>query len=117
MAEVSKSAIVSHAFADLGERCSFCGQLVKLEFERDFGEWWFDSDEIDALLDQEKGVADNPSPITPSELVQGPGTLFNTKATHRDVKRVSMACINCRQKKLKVHCLITLPYVVRSDYT
>ena len=27
-AEVSKSAIVSHAFADLGERCSFCGQLV-----------------------------------------------------------------------------------------
>ena len=36
-AEVSKSAIVSHAFADLGERCSFCGDLVNINVERDFG--------------------------------------------------------------------------------
>ena len=27
-----------------------------------------------------------------------------------------MACINCRQKKLKVHYRIALPYFLRSDY-
>jgi len=45
-AEVSKSAIVSHGFADLGERCSFCGELVELDFERDFGKW-FDSYKVE----------------------------------------------------------------------
>ena len=35
-AEVSKSAIVSHAFADLGERCSFCGDLVERDFVQSF---------------------------------------------------------------------------------
>ena len=49
--EVSKSAIVSHASADPGERCSFCGDLVVLRdinFERDFGQW-FDPDEEEGL--------------------------------------------------------------------
>ena len=57
-AEVSKSAIVSHAFADLGERCSFCGELVAINFERDFGQWFAPVDELEALpssWDQEKG--------------------------------------------------------------
>ena len=55
-AEVSKSAIVSSAFADLGERCSFCGDLVDIDFERDFGQW-FAPDETEGLQrfrDQEK---------------------------------------------------------------
>ena len=57
-AEVSKSAIVSHAFADLGERCSFCGELVAINFERDFGQWFAPVDETEVLpsfRDQEQG--------------------------------------------------------------
>ena len=57
-AEVSKSAIISHAFADLGERCSFCGKLVDINVERDFGQWFVPVDETEALQrfrDQEKG--------------------------------------------------------------
>ena len=80
-AEVSKSAIVSHASADLWERCSFCGQLVDNGFERDFGKW-FDSDETKTLQrfwDQEKEVPANPSPTTPSELLQG--TKFSVNNT------------------------------------
>jgi len=40
-----------------------------------------------------------------------------TATPPRDAKRVPMACINCRQKKLKVHYLITLLYVLRFDCT
>jgi len=57
-AEVSKSAIVSHAFADPGERCSFCGKIVDINFERDFGQWFVPVDETEAqqrFRDQAKG--------------------------------------------------------------
>ena len=66
--EVSNSAIVSHAFADLGERCSFCGKLVGIHFGRDFGQLFVPVDETEALqsfCDQKKGDQTQSSPGSP----------------------------------------------------
>jgi hypothetical protein len=74
MAEVSKSAIVSHAFANLGERCSFCGDLV----ESDFGQERFRDQEKEGI--NIKKLAMPPEPPEPSSRAP---TLASTLATTR----------------------------------